>query len=226
MSFRYERDMVGPAKAWLESRGLLTKREFPTPWGICDVVGCSLNRRNADRRIRLGQTTPIGSFARVRLFCMMPDQEPVDIKALCRIAKDVLRRDELLQGIQHLIVKRFVQVTNDGEFLKRDGWVPLKKRIVAVELKLDRISDALNQAIGHLAFADESYVGLPWSLAKRVSEGRKKEEFTHSGIGILGVKPDQCEVMLRACDRSQASPIAQAHCVERFWKPYLRGTST
>ena len=51
MPFNYEHEMVKPAERWLRSEGLLVKREFPLPWGICDLVGCSFNKKNVKKRL-------------------------------------------------------------------------------------------------------------------------------------------------------------------------------
>ena len=61
MMFAYEQQMAAPATAWLAGQGLMVKREFPTPWGVCDLVGCSLNERRVRRRLALGQRKPLRS---------------------------------------------------------------------------------------------------------------------------------------------------------------------
>ena len=43
--------------------------------------------------------------------------------------------------------------------------MPLHDRIVAVEMKLSGIADALDQALQNKAFAEESYVAFPTDVA-------------------------------------------------------------
>jgi len=74
MPFEYEHEMVEPAEAWLKAKGLMVKREFSTPWGICDLVGCSFNKHNVKKRLGLRQTKPIGSHFRVMLLSHIPDE--------------------------------------------------------------------------------------------------------------------------------------------------------
>ena len=222
MSFRYERDMVGPAKAWLESRGLLTKTEFLTPWGICDLVGCSLNSRNASKRMKLRQTSTMGSLTRVKLFSLMPDSQPVRMEELNAKVGSFISNGKVSAEMRELVVRRFVEITPHGAFLKKDGWIPLQKKIVALELKLARIGEAFDQALAHLEFADESYVGYPAYIAKRVVASGKRQAFVSAGIGVLAVMPSQCGILLPARASSSPNPVVQTYLVERFWRTYLR----
>jgi hypothetical protein len=67
----------------------------------------------------------------------------------------------LERDLRALIADRFVVVKKNGSFQKVNGWAPLHQRIVAVELKLRRISEALSQGLSNRTFATESYVALP-----------------------------------------------------------------
>ena len=96
--------------------------------------------------------------------------------------------------------------------------MPLQKKIVALELKINRVNEVLHQAINNLEFADISYAGFPMDVAKRVVEGKKKEKFSEKGIGILGVASQGCKVLLKPTSlKSNANKIMKAYCVERFW---------
>ena len=125
--------------------------------------------------------------------------------------------------VGRLVNDKFVHITDRGCFQKMNGWVPLHKKIVALELKLTRISDAMHQAISNLEFADESYVGLPMRTAQRLEKGRKKSEFARKGIGLVGITPEKCEVFLEPnAVKSQQNRILQMHCVERFWRTHIK----
>jgi hypothetical protein len=54
--------------------------------------------------------------------------------------------------------------------------------IIAIEAKLTRWKKALNQAVSYLRFADESYVVLPQSHARKAIEAR--EDFRAAGVGL------------------------------------------
>ncbi|MBM4044244.1 MAG: hypothetical protein FJ279_03955 [Planctomycetes bacterium] len=226
MSFRFEQEMARPARAWLESRGLLVKSEFPTPWGICDLVGCALDTRSATRRLKLGQRSPIGSLARVRLLSIVPEGRPISLETLSQRLGGFTGRSEIAHEMDQLVAKNFVEITRTGMYLRRNGWEPLHKRIVALELKLRRLTDALNQAIAHLEFADEAYVGLPAHLAEQLALGTKRQQFLCAGIGVLAVGRNECRVVLPASRRSHGNPALQTYFAERFWRTYLKDIST
>lgn len=56
MPFLLESEIADAAIYWLHSQQLAVKREFPTPWGVCDLVAASLNRHYVAKRLRSGQT--------------------------------------------------------------------------------------------------------------------------------------------------------------------------
>ena len=228
MRFDYENQMVEPAEAWLLSKGLMVKREFSTPWGICDLVGCSFNKHNVKKRLRLRQTKPIGSHFRVMLLSHIPDEaENCSITADRLVSKfsEFFDEAQIMVGLGRLQRDGFVQRTPRGTFYKVNGWAPLHKRLIAVELKLSRITEVLHQAIGHLEFADESYVGLPMPTAKRLVEGKRKTEFIQAGVGVLGIESTKCRILLKsAASKSTSDSVIQAHCIERFWRTRPKGS--
>ncbi len=227
MVFGYEREMLEPAAQWLRKQGLMVKKEFPTPWGICDLVGCSLNKNRVRKRLRLRQTRPITSQLRVYLLSRIPaeeEQTTISLEGLSGYFAEILDRSRIEAEVQQLIRDRFVEEPSPHMYFKRNGWMPLHKRLVAVELKLTRIDDALHQAINNLGFAGESYVGLPAESACRIINSKKKADFQRGGIGVLAIAPDSCRVALRT-NRQGASIeiVSQGYSVERFWLPHLKG---
>jgi hypothetical protein len=211
----------------LREQGLLVKREFPTPWGICDLVGCSLNKNKVRRRLHLKQTRPIRSQLRVHLLSLIPEegQGSAGVDELHRVFEPYLDKDRIELEIQRLAKDRFVKPADNGTFCKVNGWMPLHKRLVAVELKLARVNEALHQAVNNLGFADESYVGLPADIAQRLVQRQKKGDFQTEGVGILAVTPQSCRVVLspRRCS-IRSGRVVQGYSVERFWLPHLKGS--
>jgi hypothetical protein len=105
---------------------------------------------------------------------------------------------------------------------KLNGWMPLHKRLIAVELKLNRVEEAISQARNNLIFADSSYVWLPKKLALRVASRRIRESsFLESGVGLLAVASAECEILIpsRHCS-AKPDPVIQFYCVEKFWRTY------
>lgn len=95
MAFVYEQEMAAPAAGWLAGQRLMVKREFPTPWGICDLVGCSLNERRVQRRLSRGQRKLLRSQLRVHLLSLIPDRS-----SRRAVSLDELHRPDLLNGLQ------------------------------------------------------------------------------------------------------------------------------
>ncbi len=220
--FEYEYQLTKPAEDWLKDRGLETKREFPTPWGICDLVGCSLNKHKVRKRYKLGQKRPIGSYFRVMLLDQIPDDsEPrgITVARLAKMYGQFFNNEQIAGEIARLERDLFVQKRGRNSFQKRNGWMPLHKKLVALELKLSRVQDALRQAVSNREFADESYVGLPLDRALRLMSTKNKAQFLENGIGILAVGATRCKVLLRSKPiKARASEILQRHFVERFWR--------
>lgn len=75
MEFQREREMFDSARKWLGFQGFMTKAEFRTPWGICDLVGVLFNDSRVKQRLQLGQTESIGPPLRIELFDRIPDLE-------------------------------------------------------------------------------------------------------------------------------------------------------
>jgi len=127
---------------------------------------------------------------------------------------------ELLENeVRQLLRLKFVTSPRRGLFQKLNGWNPLHERIVAVELKLCRITEALDQASSNRAFATESYAALPAALAYRIAGNCRAAEFRKNGVGLLAVSQNSCRRLLPgSCPKGVADEVLQAHCVERFWR--------
>ena len=220
--------MVEPAEAWLRSKGLMVKREFPTPWGICDLVGCSFNKRNVKKRLRLGQKKPIASHFRTMLLSRIPDEDegsPIDFARLAGMFSEFFDDERITSELNRLERDKFVVRTPSGSFYKLNGWMPIHRKLVALELKLSRVQDVLHQAISNIEFADESYVGLPMDTALRVVSSKTLATFVEHGVGIVGLSESSYRVLRSAEQRGQTiDSMLQAHCVERFWRQFARGS--
>lgn len=222
--FEYESQMAKPADEWLRSQGMMTKKEFSMPWGICDLVGCSVNKAKARKRLSYGQKKSVSSQFRMIILSLIPDMDKgksITRKKLHSYFTESFDPTRIDLEITRLIKDQFVIGSSQNRLQKQNGWMPLHKKILALELKLTRINDALHQAINNLEFADESYVGLPMQKAMQVVGGKKKTKFSRNGIGVLGISSQECKVLLKP-DRTKATAneIIQAHCVERFWLNY------
>lgn len=227
MNFALESEMSAPVQRWLRGQRLAIKQEFATPWGICDLVGISFNKEHVKQRIAFGQHEAIGPLHRIQLLRRIPEVESGMSVTMSRLAKVAFGLDTkaLETELKRLISGRFVIKKADGSLQKLNGWAPLHRRLVAVELKLSRITEVLSQAASNRAFADESYVAMPAEIAKRVALGSRASEFLSAGVGILAVTSSRCKVVLLSSQSGVPVDLSlQMHCAERFWR--TKGSSS
>jgi hypothetical protein len=221
MAMRYEKDMTKPVLAWMRDQGLHVRTECATPWGICDLVGVSFRVRNVKRRLALKQRGTIGSEFDVAVLATLPDSETSDginISEIQEILGGIATASKIESTLQKLQHRRFVGCRN-ARFAKINGWMPLHQRIVAVELKLSRIEEVIQQAMNHTGFATESYIGLPMEVAHRVVRSSRIERLGGAGVGVLGVDVGGVKTLRRSRPNFDATiPWLQMHIVERFWR--------
>ena len=74
IQFDVERDMWIPAVKWLCDLGCEVKREFRTPWGICDLVGLQWARDRVHHRQQRKQFKQIGPVSRIAVLQAIPDE--------------------------------------------------------------------------------------------------------------------------------------------------------
>lgn len=220
--FGSESDMTDIVVRWMQAQDLTVRAEFISPWGVCDLVGLSFNERKVAHRLRLGQRMPITTICRAAVLLRIPDIETGDsisVTELAELWNNVIPLQTIMLEAQRLMNDGFL-VSHYGRLQKKNGWMPLHRRLVAVELKLTRVEEAIQQAENNLGFTNESYLALPLDLAVRTwNRGSRKAELRQKGLGLLGVTKFKCEELLRPKIRCAATfPIVQFQCVEKFWR--------
>jgi len=225
--FKFEAKMTEPVLAWMRLADLIVKHQFITPWGICDLAGVSFRADSVRHRIRLRQFRSVTSTTRATLLHRIPDEhgKPISMRRLIRDCTPVIPPDVIMEETQRLIADGFVIQQPRRGLQKVNGWMPMKERVVAVELKLHRVEEAMCQAYNNLTFADESYVALPKELAGRVLLKQNRwSTFFESGVGLLAVGAQNCEVVVRAQPNViNLNPIIQFCSVEKFWRTHPKG---
>lgn len=222
--FTKEHQLLDPVIRWLKAEQLSARTEMALPWGICDVVGVQLNPSRVRQRLSLGQRLPIGPPSRVFVLLHIPDEKAgysIRLRTLQRKLGPILDADTVKTDVDVLQARKFITETRHG-LQRSNGWYPLENRICAVELKLYRVSEALQQAVRHLAATTECYVGLPSDIATRVAASTRRRQFEDLGIGILSITRESCKIALQAARRKsgEAHPTEtpRMHLVERFWR--------
>lgn len=227
--FSKESEMAASVARWMNASGMKAKAEFVTPWGICDFVGVRLNKKRVAHRVKLKQTRALLSITRAVLLLQIPDvesNESVGLKRLIRKCAPSIPEEVVRDETSRLIADRFVVRSPRDRLQKINGWMPLQERIVAVELKLYRVDEAMRQAVNNLGFADESYIALPSDVARRVisNESRWPKLFD-AGVGLLSVARHHCQV-LRPAEKigNRTDKAIQLYCVEKFWGSRIKGS--
>jgi hypothetical protein len=220
--FRRETEMANPVIRWLRRTGLVVKPEFSLPWGVCDLVGVKLDPARVKRRLSYGQTRPIGPLIRLYILSEIPESDSGESISLAKLREklsDHLPLDFLSRELELLSHGKFITSPRRNFFQKANGWAPLHVRIVAVELKLTRVSEALIQAASNRAFATDSYVALPGKLALRIERSDRADIFRRNGLGLLAVWHHACRELVRPSgNKAACSEVIQSHVVERFWR--------
>lgn len=221
--FRREADMAPSVRRWLKGAGLQVKSEFVAPWGICDLAGLRFNTDRVAHRLRLRQKKPIGSITRAALLLQVPDVETHKSISMDRLANSfasAIAEETVATEVERLIADGFVVRSCRGRLQKVNGWMPLQDRLVAVELKLSRIEEAMQQAKSNLGFADESYVAFPMPVARRIADNPSKwSGYFDEGIGLIGVLRRCCDVLISHTPSAGLhDPAIQLYCVEKFWR--------
>lgn len=225
--FERESEMAGSVARWMRNRGMTAKSEFVTPWGVCDFVGLRFNPEKVVRRLQQRQLRAINSITRAVLLVEIPDVETkrsITLRRLVSKFAPSIPEEVICSETSRLIADRFVTCSPRRQLQKVNGWMPLQDRIVAVELKLSRVDEAMRQAVNNLGFADESYVALPSDAARRVmSTADRWSKFFDLGIGLMSVARHRCEV-LRPAEKAEnwTDTAIQIYCVEKFWSTRLR----
>jgi len=218
--------MTRPVDNWLLGQGLLVRKEFRLPWGICDLVGVKINESKAQLRKSFKQYSTIGPIPRVALLYNIPDTEnniSISLKRLSRIFDGWISEDKLQHELEYLIRKKFVIANRKNHYQKLNGWMPLYDRMVAVELKLNRINEVLYQAVSNSGIFTESHIGLPKDTALRLAASKRRSNLEKNGIGLLAVDKYSCEVLIPpGHTHIKPDSVLQAHTAESFWRLYLK----
>ena len=225
--FVRESEMAPAVSRWLKAADLRVKREFMTPWGVCDLVALSFNQDRVDHRLSLRQTRPVGSLTRAILLLQVPDIETRRSTSVMRLTErccPVLSADVIERELHRLIADRFIVQSKNGRLQKVNGWMPLQERLVAVELKLTRVEEAMQQALKNLDLGADSYVAFPSAVAARIAARPQRwQRYFEGGIGLLSVTKNNCTVLIPAqSNRASVDLAVQLHSVEKFWRTRLK----
>lgn len=223
--FSREAEMKYPVRCWMIQQGMYVAEEFSTGWGICDLVGCKFDENKITQRTQQKQRQPIGSTEAVYIYNQLPDsaksKRGVRLETLANKLGPYIKLDKIESTINRLKSTNHVIETKSGSYQKVNGWAPLYSRLVAIELKLNRLSDVINQARANQAIVPESYIALPADVAEQNFQKEFRSLLENEGLGLLAVTEDSCNMLLRARQTSGLMFTAlELWVVENFWRIY------
>jgi hypothetical protein len=108
----------------------------------------------------------------------------------------------------HLERAEVLRRRSDGGYVVRRGLFPAAAQVIAVEAKLHRWHDAIDQATSYRRFANRSFVALPRTTIERTP--RISEACFARGLGLIEVWPKGMRVLRPANYHRPAS-------AEWFW---------
>lgn len=209
---------------WLRRARFTVRTEFQTGSGVCDVFGCKWRSSSVRARLLAGQRRPLGPLLRVAIWDAIPPKQSIREDELAERFVDICGPGAISAELDRLARDKFIRRSEGGRINRVGGWRDVGERVVAVELKLTRPTEAVRQAREYLTFADEAYVALPARMAAAAARGPKRALFTESGLGVLGVSARGVRLLLKPEERRRAHEldrVARLHAVERLWRDYL-----
>jgi hypothetical protein len=155
---------------------------------IADIVAVTSTCR-PDFRPRAGLSTP-ESVLHASLRKGGP-MTPDALRARCGIATDV----RIAEMFERLIEWGLIKQHEGGSVAVRDEWIS-SLDVTAVEAKLTRWNDGLEQAMAYRRYADRSFVMIPEVAADAAV--RARAAFEAAGVGLLVFDGSQILVAIEA----------------------------
>lgn len=187
----------GKAKRWEPAR-----RELVVGSTIADIVLCA-------RATSMPQFAAPLTVAQCVLMSLVRRRGSISVDELTATA----RHDQLQRNLDALEESGLVTVSRGRIAPVRPWWGT--RNVIAIEAKLYKWRDALDQAVRYLAYADESYVALPEACTPRaVSE---LHLFEAAGVGLLSVSATNVHRVLGA-RRSTAHDWRREFACSRLYR--------
>lgn len=180
------------AQQLAESGNCAVARELPVRRRVVDLAVASVgNLTNLAVASRLRRLT----LVQLDLLGFFISSQAVSIQKLSR--RTYLTSSQLHRMIIEPALSLGLIAKKSRYRYQATEWVlMLPTKIVAVEAKLERLNEVLEQAVYNAQFADLSYVALD---VRRIDLSPSRlEMFSNEGIGVIGVRSDGCRILVEA----------------------------
>lgn len=223
---RLETQLEASVWRWLRGIAEITVDQFQTPWGIADLFAVKCDFDRVLMRRELGQDVASTRDQDVMVLLAIPELTSggrTDERRLAKKFSYLLGEAKVRLIVAALKRRKLIKVDADGAICRNTPWIPFHKQMWAVELKLQRVDEALAQAKRHLKITPYSYVGLPPQIAERTAVSAKSEDFRESGVGLLSISATECSTLIEPAGKyTCVDPVYAIAAAERCWGTYLK----
>ena len=192
---------------------------MPAGQGVVDLLGVDFDDEVLSRRVRAG-VGPIELPLRIQVLShLRPDR----FLSLERLARRVGSNPRALTRSTLRPLAEVGAVELESARVRATGvWIPVAKRLTAVELKLSKWRDAARQADNAAWAVDRSWVVLD---ARRAGAAmRNQDYFKEFGIGLAVLDSTGMLRVIERPRRSRSRPWLRAWLGELAWARVERGS--
>lgn len=223
--FTSEAEMQAVCHDWLRCRYDVVGREFPLPWGICDLVAADFDRERLRGRWADGQRAPLGNRIRARVLISAARSKGLRLTdthpGSSRQSPVGLNAFDRSPDIDYLQRRGLLTTTATTAKSTLPFWAPCDRRIVAIELKLTRLAEVIRQAKRHRAFAHTVYIGMPLARAEAIACSDAVLPLLNDGLGLLGVSQDSCIELAQPLNEFPSDAASRLHASESLYRRLL-----
>jgi hypothetical protein len=187
-------------------------REVPAGQGVVDLLGVDFDDEVLSRRVRAG-LGPIDRPLRIEVLSLLRVDRYLSIE---RLAKKVSSNPRALMRSTVGPLADFGAVEIDGSRVRATGmWLPVARRLTAVELKLSKWRAAARQADNAALAADRSWVVL--DAVRATNAVRNRDYFSELGVGLAVVGSEGELRVVERPRRGRCVPWLRAWVGEVAW---------
>lgn len=216
--FRFESEMTDPVQMLVRrlAPGRMSPmhvlREMPAGQGVVDLLGVDFDDEVLSRRVRAG-VGPIVLPLRVHVLSHLRTDRFLSLE---RLSRKVGSNPRALTRSTLRPLAEVGAIDLDQRRARATGlWIPVAKRLTAVELKLSKWRSAARQADNAARAADRSWVVLDSCRARSAMKNR--DYFAELGIGLATLDSRGALKVVERARHTHSVPWLRAWLGELAW---------
>jgi hypothetical protein len=216
--FRYEADMADPVEALVRRltpgrvRPEHVLREMPAGQGVVDLLALDFEDEILSRRVRAG-LGPIVLPLRIEVLSHLRVDRFLSLERLARRVGS--NPTALTRSTLHPLAEMGAIELEPTRARATGAWIPVAKRMTAIELKLSKWLEAARQADNAACAADRAWVVLDARRARTAVQNR--DYFGELGIGLAVVDSAGGLRVVERPRRARCLPWLRAWLGELAW---------